>query len=163
MGEARGVTFLKDIIEVAIDIELVVADLYDTFASNFSDDEELSLFWRLYAEAERYHAATIRVHQAAFAQGDVVDGDAFPTEMSESLAFVDKVKQWIADYQATPPTVEQAFEVARTIENSAAEIHGRTQFFRLYPQFRELFVSMVEEDLGHRHMLEEAAQRFTTA
>jgi len=162
-SSGQGASFLEDIIELAIAIELGAAEVYDTFARNFQDNEELYLFWKLYSEAERYHAATIRVHQTAFASSNPVDQDDFPTEVEESRAFLAQLEAWVAEFTATPATIERAFEVADHVENGAAEIHGRTQFFKLYPQFQALFTSMVEEDVGHRRMLQEAAARFLEA
>ena len=54
--------FLREILDLAVAIELECAGVYEVFASQFTENEELATFWRLYAEAERYHAATIRLH-----------------------------------------------------------------------------------------------------
>lgn len=163
MADAGSVDFLNDIIEIAVAIELEVAAVYDLFASTFAENEELSIFWRLYAETERYHAATIRIHQSAFAKEatqQAIDAGEFPTQLEESKKFLDQLRSIRQTFTDAPATLAQAFAAARTLENDAAEIHGRTQFFKVYPQFHELFVSLVEEDLGHRQMLDEAALRF---
>ena len=54
---------LKEFNQLTADIELAVAAIYDHFAAQFADQVEFSTFWRLSAEAERYHAATIRIHE----------------------------------------------------------------------------------------------------
>lgn len=153
-------SFMRDILELAVAIELECAAVYEVFARRFADDADLATFWRLYAEAERYHAATIRIHQATFGTEAQAD-DAFPTEAAESRAFLDKLRGWRREFETRAPTRREAFRIAAEIEASTAELHGRTQFFQLYPRFRELFERMVEEDLGHRRMLEDAENRFT--
>ena len=49
----QGQTFLKDVLRIAVDIELECAAVYEVFAQHCADHAELSIFWRLYAEAER--------------------------------------------------------------------------------------------------------------
>ena len=152
-------TFLKTVLELAVSIELSCAAVYEIFAESFKDDEELTVFWRLYAETERYHAASIRIHQASFTMGPA-DGDAFPTEAEESERFLSKLILWRDTYREKPPSRREAFEVASEMESSTAELHGRTQFFKLYPHFEQLFDHMVQEDLSHRNVLNEAIDRF---
>lgn len=157
------VEFLNNVMEVAVAIELEVAAVYDLFAETFAASEELSLFWRLYAETERYHAATIRIHQTAFVQPEIMATameEEFPTEFGETREFLAKIRALREGFVETPPSLEQAFEAAKFLESDAAEVHGRTQFFKIYPQFHNLFLTLVEEDLGHRKMLVEAQERF---
>jgi hypothetical protein len=153
-------TFVKDILELAVAIELESAAVYEVFARTFSKDGDLSCFWRLYAEAERYHAASIRIHQATFGELPVA-GDRFPAEVADSQRFFDRLRAWRQDFERTPPPLGVAFDVAQQIESHTAELHGRTQFFALYPRFQDLFLRMTEEDLGHREMLIEARARFS--
>jgi hypothetical protein len=151
-------TFAKEILDLAVAIEHECAGVYEVFARQFSEDEDLACFWRLYAEAERYHGASIRIHQVTFA--DPVDGDAFPGEATESRAFLERLRQMRVQYDAARPTLVEAFAAAKEIESATAELHGRTQFFKLYPRFQELFARMVAEDESHRNMLAEAEARF---
>jgi hypothetical protein len=137
-------TFHKDILELSVAIELECAAVYEVFAKRFGADDDLSMFWRLYAEAERS-----------------ADGDSFPSEVEASRGFLDKLRSWRREFDARMPTRPEAFGIAREIEGHTAELHGRTQFFKLYPRFRELFQRMVEEDLSHRDMLVDAERRFS--
>lgn len=153
-------TFLKDVLELAVGIEHECAGVYEVFARRFADDGEFSAFWRLYAEAERYHGASIRIHQATFGQGAAADGDQFNAEAEASERFLEQLKGWRQRFSSGPITRAEAFEVAKAIESSTAELHGRTQFFKLYPRFQELFERMTEEDVQHREMLGDAERRF---
>jgi hypothetical protein len=57
-------------------------------------------------------------------------------------------------------TVKQAMGMARWVEESSAELHGRTQFFQSHPHLAELFSKMAEEDQAHRDMLTSAERKF---
>ncbi len=146
-----------DIIELAVAIELECAALYEVFAAAFADNAELHYFWKLYAEAERYHGATIRIHAAAFQTApDASQLVVGPVEMTELLALVRENR---VRFERAAPTVLEALRLARQIEDSSAEVHLRAQFFKGHA-LAELFQKMAEEDRAHRNVLETAEQRF---
>jgi hypothetical protein len=151
-----------NIIDLAVTIELECAALYQTYARCFAGKDEVVYFWQLYAEAERYHAATIRIHQASFPAEGPTDPKVAP---DEAVAFLDELKKHRADAERRSPSVVDALRVARWVEESSAELHARTQFFRDHPQLAELFARMAEEDRAHRDVLKSAEQKFaaTTA
>lgn len=149
-----------DIIDLAVAIELECAALYEVFARCFGNKDEIVYFWRIYAEAERYHAASIRIHQAAFS-GEALRGlDVGVDEAAKVLAEIREMRE---RYERKPPTIGEALRAARRVEESSAELHGRTQFFKLHPHFAELFQQMAEEDKAHRDTLTTAEQRFGAA
>lgn len=154
---------LKDteMIDLAVSIELECAALYEVYARCFSRHDELVYFWRLYAEAERYHAASIRIHQAGLLPADtdptVAEGEVDPTEARTFLAELKSAREAA---ERSPPTVVEALRRARWVEENSAELHGRTQFFRRHPQLAELFRTMAEEDRSHREMLANAEKRW---
>jgi hypothetical protein len=150
---------MQDIIELAVAIELECAGLYEVFAKNFAGDAELVYFWKLYAEAERYHGATIRIHQAAFSDG--VDPARLQVGSEDMLSLLSYIRENRTRYEREKPTVQDAMRIARRIEESSAELHGRTQFFKLHPSYAELFEKMAEEDRAHRDVLVAAEQKFT--
>jgi hypothetical protein len=149
-----------DIIDLAVAIELECAALYEVFARCFGARDEVAYFWRLYAEAERYHAASIRIHQAAFA-GD--QGEKLDVGVPEASLVLAEIRGMREGYERTPPTILEALRAARRVEESSAELHGRTQFFKLHPHFAELFQQMADEDRAHRDVLATAEQRFGAA
>lgn len=160
MNTVQG-TF-QEILDLAVAIELECAGVYEVFAKRFASDDDFSCFWRLYAEAERYHGASIRIHQATFGDDRLADAK-FDAEAEASRAFLTRLRDWRGDFEKRTPTRAEAFGIAQQIETHTAELHGRTQFFQLYPRFEELFQRMVEEDLSHRDMLVDAERRFGTA
>ena len=148
-----------NIIETAVAIELECAGLYEVFGQRFAGKPEFVTFWRLYAEAERYHGATIRVHQMAFAELIVPEQlAASPAEMNELLRYI---REQRVRYERETLTVAEALGVARHIEESSAEIHGRTQFFAHLPAYSEFFEKMAEEDRAHREVLDTAVRKFS--
>jgi hypothetical protein len=148
-----------NIIETAVAIELECAGLYEVFAQRFSGKPEFVTFWRLYAEAERYHGATIRVHQMAFADRIAQEQlAASPVEMVELLTYI---RSHRARYERETLSAEEALGIARHIETSSAELHGRTQFFAHLPEYAEFFEKMSEEDRAHREVLDTAVRKFS--
>jgi len=160
MMSAAVNTFASDILDLAVKIELECAAVYEALGKAFVQHPELSMFWKLYAETERYHAACIRVHQASLLSHGALEGDAFPAEVEESRELLQRLQHWKKDLRTNQPSVAEAFSLARSLENHTAELHGRTQFFALYPEFQELFQQMVEEDREHRAFLDSAEKRF---
>ena len=151
---------LEEILEVSISVEYACAAVYETFAKQFSDRRELALFWGLYAETERYHAATLRLHKDAFSD-DSIDRAGISTQMDEQRAFLAQLEAWRDKYAQAAPTIDESFAIAQRMENDTAEYYGRTQFFKLHPGFQALFKSMTEDDIAHRDVLSEARTRFS--
>ncbi len=147
-----------DIIDLAVAIELECAALYEVFGRCFAGRDELVYFWRLYAEAERYHAASIRIHQAAFTGERMAE--SLEVGVDEAAQVLDEIRGMRAGFERAPPTVSAALAAARRVEESSAELHGRTQFFKLHPHFEDLFRKMAEEDLAHRDVLATAERKF---
>ena len=152
---------MQDIMELAVAVELECAALYEVFARNFSTQPELSYFWSLYAEAERYHGATIRIHQAAFTEG--VDPDRLQAGAEEMASLLVYIREHVSRFERDPATISEAMRIARRIEESSADLHGRTQFFKLHPAYGDLFEKMAEEDRAHRDALLAAEKKFAPA
>lgn len=146
-----------DIIDLAVAIELECAALYEVFGRCFSGRDEIVYFWRIYAEAERYHAASIRIHQATFS-GEPME--ALEIGVVEASKVLEEIRALRVGFERSPPTIGEALRAARGVEESSAELHGRTQFFKMHPHFSELFQKMAEEDRAHRDVLTTAEQRF---
>jgi hypothetical protein len=144
------------IVDLAVAIELECAALYEAYARAFAKRSDLFTFWRLYAEAERYHAATIRIHQASFAEAPV-SGDV---DTSEARLFLEQLRTARSEAEQPGITPRTALGKARWVEEASAELHGRTQFFKSHPHLAELFAKMAEEDQAHRDVLRSAEAKF---
>jgi hypothetical protein len=151
---------LREFITLAADIELAVAAIYDHFAQQFSEHAEFSTFWRLSAEAERYHAATIRIHEATATPEQQVDEAQLPIEVEEARKLLAELQGTLADVIAQPRSPAQAIELALEIESEGAEVHGRSQFSYLYTELEQLFSRLAEEDRAHRKSFALAKEKF---
>ncbi|MSP55525.1 MAG: hypothetical protein EXR69_07980 [Myxococcales bacterium] len=156
MVEAELPDVPTGVVDLAVAIELECAALYEAYGRSFAKRAELATFWKLYAEAERYHAATIRIHQASFADAPV-SGQVDPTGAQTFLSEL-RAARVVADRGGC--TVKEAMATARWVEEAAAELHGRTQFFQSHPYLAELFTKMAEEDAAHRDLLTTAEAKF---
>lgn len=154
-----------EMIDLAVAIELECAALYEVYARCFSASEELRTFWGFYAEAERYHAASIRIHVAALmgAEADAAGSESPAVDATEARVFLERLKGMRGDAERSPPRAAEAFGQARLIEEHSAELHGRTQFFAEYPSLAELFREMATDDLEHREKLSQAEKRWPAA
>lgn len=150
----------KDVLELAVGIELECAGLYEVFAKKFSGRRELAYFWMNYAEAERYHAASIRIHQSALAGMPEVGEQKFEIEADEAKTFLDEVRTARQKAERDGVTIGEALRLARWVEESSAELHGRIQFFKVFPDFGDLLQKMADEDRAHRDLLASAEKRW---
>ena len=153
----------NDVLELAVSIELECAGLYEVFAKRFANKRELVYFWMNYAEAERYHAASIRIHQSALAGMPPVGEQAFDVESGEARTFLGEVKAAREKAEREGVSIGEALKLARWVEESSAELHGRIQFFKVFPEFGDLLQKMAEEDRAHRDLLESAEKRWAGA
>lgn len=154
--------FLREYIELAARLELEVADLYEFFSGVFSQDPERSHFWRLSAEAERYHAATIHVHLVVLEEQRDLQHPELPVAIDDMKKLIGQVTLLRKRFGEQAPTLRQALEAAIMVEESGSETHGRSQFEFLYPGLRDLFVRMADEDLAHRQTFSVALQKLAS-
>ena len=153
----------KDVLEVAVAIELECAALYEVFAKRFAHRRELVYFWMNYAEAERYHAASIRIHQSALAGMPEMGVQKFEVEEGEARIFLAEVRAARESAEREGVTIGRALQLARWVEEHSAELHGRIQFFKVFPEFGDLLQKMAEEDRAHRDLLASAEKRWAGA
>jgi len=150
----------QDVLELAVGIELECAGLYEVFAKRFSSRRELAYFWMNYAEAERYHAASIRIHQSALAGLPEVGEQKFDAESVDAQSFLDALRAARQRCERDGVDIAEALRLARWVEESSAEIHGRIQFFKVFPDFGDLLQKMADEDRAHRDLLASAEKRW---
>lgn len=153
----------KDVLELAVGIELECAALYEVFAKRSTNRRELVYFWMNYAEAERYHAASIRIHQSALAGMPEMGEQKFELESTEAAAFLAEVRAAREKCEREGVTIGDALRLARWVEEHSAELHGRIQFFKVFPEFGDLLQKMAEEDRAHRDLLSSAEKRWAAS
>lgn len=151
---------LREFIKLATDIELTAAAIYDRFSRQFADRVEFSTFWRLSAEAERYHAATLRICSSAVPADREVDEVQLPVEIETARRLLGRLTALLDDLAQHPRTATEAIDLALEFEGDGAEIHGRTQFAFLFPELAEVFARLADEDREHRKSFALARAKF---
>lgn len=149
-----------ELLETAVAIELECAALYEVFAKAFAAHPDQVYFWKLYAEAERYHAASIRIHQVALYSNAAEAAAPAGAELDDARTFLGELRATREGFERNGVSIREALEAARRTEDHSAELHGRVQFFRSMPEFDDLFRKMAEEDKAHRDVLASAEARW---
>lgn len=145
------------LIEESIKLELNVADLYLLFHKLFSEDTD---FWLELSLEEKNHSALLRTGEELF-----LPLGKFPHRFIEDRlhALVDinsKVKSLINKYEANPPSREEAFNIALSIENSAGELHfQRFMDKKANSKIDEIFQQLNKHDKDHANRISSYMKR----
>lgn len=111
---------VASIIEESINLELNVSVLYSLFYKLFPDDAEF--WWKLVLE-EKNHAALIRSGKEYFEPINKFPHGLIPHNLQNLKDTNSKLLSIIKNFKNTPPSREEAFNIALKIENSAGELH----------------------------------------
>lgn len=143
---------LTQLSEEAIQLELNVSELYFLFFELFAEDAEF--WWQLSLE-EKNHAALIRSGIDFFMQADLFPAELLTASLSSLRKATDKLISLRQQYQAIPPSREEAFNMALMTERSAGEIHFQ-QIMTKSPASRmvKLFQTLNEDDKNHAERIE---------
>jgi hypothetical protein len=113
----------KDIISLideSINLELNVSDLYLLFHNIFPEDEEF--WWKLVLE-EKNHAALIQSGKDHFEPLKKFPLKLLHHNLRELKDTNSDLLSLINNFEETPPSREEAFNIALKIESSAGELH----------------------------------------
>lgn len=141
----------------AIQLELNVSELYLLFFQLFPEDAEF--WWQLSLE-EKNHAVMIRSGVDFFMQAGMFPTELLTASLSSLRKANDKLISLLEQYQAVPPSREEAFNRALVTERSAGEIHFQ-QIMTKSPASRivKLFQTLNEEDKNHAERIETYMKR----
>lgn len=110
------------LIDESIGLELNVARLYLLFYKLFPDDAD---FWWQLSSEERNHGALIQSGRD-FLQGDRFPRDLMSARLEPLLETNQKIGGLIQKCTDVPPSREEAFHLALSLEYSAGELHFQT-------------------------------------
>jgi hypothetical protein len=113
---------IKAQLQLAVDLEAALAELYHHFAYCLPDDE---LFWHRLSGEEKKHAAMLNGLQSLQDLGMMPGGVLFPRPQ-ELVANLAAIRAHLEVLRAAPPTAEAAFRLALACELSASELHFQT-------------------------------------
>lgn len=111
---------LVKLLEEAIQLELLVADLYVFFHQTYSEDA--GFWWKLSLE-EKNHAALLKSGREHFLPVGQFPPELIPTTLETLSAKNRELAATIDRYRQTPPDRVEAFRYAFELENSAGELH----------------------------------------
>ncbi len=113
-------TNITSLIEESINLELNVSNIYLLFHNLFQEDEDF--WWKLVLE-EKNHAALIQSGKDHFAPLKKFPLKLLHHNLRELKDTNSTLLSLINNFEETPPSREDAFNIALKIENSACELH----------------------------------------
>ena len=111
---------LSQIIDLAIELEMVVADLYMLFHEKFPEDAD---FWLKLFTEEKEHASLLMWSRDLLESTGEFPEEIVPSDTTPLIGAIHKVKNCISNFSTGKPTRKAAFMAAIKIEESAGEIH----------------------------------------
>ena len=97
-----------------------VAELYRFFSAAFPEDSD---FWKKLAEEEENHARIIKIGKEVYISCDEFQNKLLSTSLDELIDVNKKLASLLKKYGDKPPSRKEAFNVAKSLEESAGEIH----------------------------------------
>ena len=111
---------LSQLFDESIQLELNVAGLYTIFQGAFPDD---AFFWGKLVVEEKNHASLIRDGKLRFQPLDKFPLEMLASSLEELRSANSTIVKLLEKHQDTPPSREDAFNLALKLEQSAGEIH----------------------------------------
>ena len=144
---------LSQIVDESIKLELNIANLYKYFSTIFPEDTD---FWQKLCSEEEQHASLIKT-----GRDELLSYDEFPSELlSPTLKALigtnNKLISLLKEFKDKPPSRESALNIARSLEESAGEIHFR-QGMNMRPtsEYIKIFQNLNKDDIDHAQRIRE--------
>ena len=137
--------------------EIAMYELYDLFASKYSDYED---FWRGIAEEEKIHARWVRTIRSKVETGDIsIAADIVSISTIEtSLKYL---QNQISLFSSKESTVDQAFTLAMQIENSVIE-RGIFDIIQTDSEItKNTLLNLVDKTIMHYSRIKDMAKKRT--
>ncbi len=133
-------------LDQSIALELNIARLYSLFHDLFEEDED---FWWQLAIEERNHSALLQNEKKNVSTAKPPE-NLLAKDLESLKAANAGLTELLERYAATPPTREEAFRTAYTLENSIGEVHFQEFMDRKSCSLPdELFRQLNQEDKDH--------------
>lgn len=111
---------LKQFFDETIQLELNVAGLYTIFQRAFPND---AVFWGRLVVEEKNHASLIKDGKVRFEALDKFPLEMLASSLEELISANSTIVKLLEKHQDTPPSQEDAFNLALKLEQSAGEVH----------------------------------------
>ena len=138
---------LTQLFDESIRLELNVAALYKIFGAAFPDD---SFFWRRLAMEEENYAGLLKSGKNRFEPLGKFPLEILPSSTEELESVNSSIKNMIKKYEKTPPSREEAFNLALELEQSAGELHFQQFMEKESPsELEKIFQRLNRDDKDH--------------
>ena len=148
---------ILQILDEAIKLELNVAELYRKFSSLFPDDA--AFWWKLTIE-ETNHASLLRSGIDFLSTINELPAELVALPLEEFIRANAELSRILESVEATPPSRQQAFQIAITEEESAGEIHFQTAMGKIADtRILRVFQNLNQQDKNHAERLRKYSMR----
>lgn len=137
---------LSALLELSIDLELAVSDLYLLYSEHYHDDRDF--WWRLALE-EKNHAAVLKSGRL-FLQVDKLPQGSVSDNYAQLENVLGVLRERIERFKTSAPSMSDAYHYAHALECSAAEAHYQSFMGREPRNSTErAFQTLGREDRNH--------------
>ncbi len=138
---------VTSLIEESINLELNISDIYSLFHKLFPDDAE---FWWMLVLEEKNHAALFRSGKESFEPVNKFPYNLLHHSLQNLNDTNSELRSVIKNFENSPPSREEAFNIALKIENSACELHFQKFMDReTNSTIDEIFKKLNNDDKDH--------------
>lgn len=138
---------VTSLIEESINLELNISDIYSLFYKLFPDDAES--WWMLVLE-EKNHATLFRSGKESFEPVNKFPYNLLHHSLQNLKDTNSELRSVIKNFENSPPSREEAFNIALKIENSAGEPHFKKFMDReTNSTIDEIFKKLKNDDKDH--------------
>jgi hypothetical protein len=138
---------LSQLIEESVQLELNVAELYLVFYRALPEDAD---FWRRLFMEEKNHAALIRSIEEGFMPAGILPKGLLSSSLGKIREANAGIVTLIARFKTASPSREEAFSIARKVEESAGEIHFQAFMKKLTESgIDQVFQRLNRDDKDH--------------
>jgi hypothetical protein len=143
---------LKELLEISIELELLISDLYGLYAELFPEDKDF--WWKLSVE-EKNHASLLESGRIYLKKG-ILPEEAVYKNLEVLKEAKNQIQNLISNYKESAPSYEDAYYEAVKIESSAAELHYQLMMTRESDsKIIKIFQSLDGDDTDHAKRISE--------
>lgn len=138
---------LLQVVEESIKLESNVAELYEIFATVFSEDYD---FWKKLSLEEKNHVHLIKIEKDLLLSYAKFPAEILFSSLQNLIEVNNKLLSLLKEYKDKPPSRESAFNIAISLEKSAGEIHFQNAMNKsVDSEYIKIFQRLNRNDKDH--------------
>ncbi len=139
------------IIEKAIEMELLLSDLYIALSHEFEEDKD---FWWQISLEEKNHAAFLKSGRDIFIPFNKFPLEVLPENASTLEQVNNRIRTFIGYVEKKCVSRKEVFDLAVELESSAGETHYQTAMMKIPDsKILEIFQLLNEGDKDHKERM----------